>query len=379
MQWPLFLGYAALIWLIFVKLRIVRLSLPLAILFAAAGPLLFFFILMAMNFYQPGSSDVQVLHRVVQIAPRTSKPGRVQNVAVQANTPLMTGDVLFTIDPEPFEFDVERLKASLAAAEQNVAELKAGLDQATAARHRAEAQTELAKEEFGRQSELLKRKVVSQADADTAQRNLDTAKQAENGAKAAEDRARLELQSNINGEDTSVAQVRQQLEAAQNDLAETKVVAPCSGFVSNVNILPGEVVSAGVAVMPLICDVSPGNRGEVVATFPQGAFLGVRPGDYAEVIFPMYPGRVFTAKVLNTIDITSGGQIPVGGIIPQIDGSTNAPRFAAVLKMDNPDLRLPAGARGEGAVYTDKVPFAGLFRKGLIRTDTILNYVKWGT
>jgi multidrug resistance efflux pump len=255
---------------------------------------------MAMNFYQPGSSDVQVLHRVVQIAPRTSKPGRVQNVAVQANTPLATGDVLFTIDPEPFEFDVERLKASLAAAEQNVAELKAGLDQATAARHRAEAQTELAKEEFGRQSELLKRKVVSQADADTAQRNLDTAKQAENGAKAAEDRARLELQSNINGENTSVAQVRQQLEAAQNDLAETKVVAPCSGFVSNVNILPGEVVSAGVAVMPLVCDVSPGNQGEVVATFPQRAFLGVacrrEPAAKVRCIPTRCPSRACSAK-----------------------------------------------------------------------------------
>lgn len=46
---------------------------------------------------------------------------------------------------------------------------------------------------------------------------------------------------------------------------------------------------------------------------------------------------------------------------------------------DNTDIRLPAGAREEAAVYTDKIPFAGMLRKGLIRTDTIVNYLKWGT
>src|SRR5262245_53357633 len=118
MQWPLFLGYAALVWLIFVKLKLIRLSLPIAIVLAAAGPLVLFYILWAMNFYHPGSSDVQVLRRVVQIAPRTSKPGRVSQVLVTANAPLKKGDVLFTIDPKPFEFEVSRLKASLAASLQ---------------------------------------------------------------------------------------------------------------------------------------------------------------------------------------------------------------------------------------------------------------------
>ena len=34
------------------------------------------------------------------------------------------------------------------------------------------------------------------------------------------------------------------------------------------------------------------------------------------VIFPIYPGLLFTAKVTDTIDITNIGQIPVGGVIP---------------------------------------------------------------
>lgn len=380
MQWPLFLGYAAVVWLIFVKLKLIRLSLPIAIVLAAAGPLIFAYILWAMNFYHPGSSDVQVLRRVVQIAPRVSKPGRVSDVAVRANIPLKRGDLLFVIDPRPFQFEVERQKAALAASRQGVQELEEGLIQATAARQKAEAQTALARQTFDRDSDLVVKGTVTQATVDTAKRNLDGAIQSEIGARSAEQQARLEYTSTIDGENTSVAQVRQQLEAAENDLAETSVSAPCDGFVSNVNILPGQIVSAGVAVMPFICDVDEDSRGKVVVTFPQGAYLGVKAGDPAEVIFPMYPGLVFTARVTNTIDISSGGQIPVGGLIPAASSlGDQSPRFAAILKLDDTNLRLPAGSRGEAAVYTDRVPIAGMFRKGLIRTDTIVNYLAWGT
>lgn len=380
MQWPLFLGYAAVVWLIFVKLKLIRLSLPIAIVLAAAGPLIFAYILWAMNFYHPGSSDVQVLRRVVQIAPRVSKPGRVSDVAVRANIPLKRGDLLFVIDPRPFQFEVERQKAALAASRQGVQELEEGLIQATAARQKAEAQTALARQTFDRDSDLVVKGTVTQATVDTAKRNLDGAIQSEIGARSAEQQARLEYTSTIDGENTSVAQVRQQLEAAENDLAETSVSAPCDGFVSNVNILPGQIVSAGVAVMPFICDVDEDSRGKVVATFPQGAYLGVKAGDPAEVIFPMYPGLVFTARVTNTIDISSGGQIPVGGLIPAASSlGDQSPRFAAILKLDDTNLRLPAGSRGEAAVYTDRVSIAGMFRKGLIRTDTIVNYLAWGT
>lgn len=379
MQWPLFLGYAAIVWLIFVKLKLIRLTLPIALVLAAAGPLVLGYILYAMNFYHPGSSDVQMLRRVVQIAPRTSKPGRVAEVSVKANAPMKKGDLLFSIDATPFAFEVTRLQASLAASEQGVPELRAALAQATAARQRAEAQTALARLTYDREAELFSKNVVAQATVDTAKRNLDAAIQSEAGARAAEERARLELTSTIGGEHTTIAQVRQQLAAAQNDVTETKVLAPCDGFVSNVNILPGQIVSPGAAVMPYVCDMDDDSRGKVVATFPQGAYLGVSIGDAAEVIFPMYPGLVFTAKVTDTIDITSTGQIPVAGVIPAIPSPSASPRFAAILKLDDPNLRVPAGVLGKAAVYSDRVPFAGVFRKGLIRTDTIINYLSWGT
>lgn len=378
MQWPIFIIYTALVWLVFSKLRLLPFTLPVALFFASAGPIVIFLALVAMNFYHPGTSDVRIFQRVVQITPRTSAPGRVAEIVVKPDMRMTKGETLFRIDPTPFEYDVRRLEAALAAAEQNVGQLKASLDQASAARARAEAQVALAQQTFDRQTELLQSRTVAQAAVDTATRNLEAARQGEAEARAAEDRARLAYESNIGNVNTSVAQAQQQLAAARTNLAETNVTAPCDGYVTNVNILPGSIVSPSASVMPFVCDQDVDMKGKVVATFDQASFLAVQPGEYAEVIFSMYPGQIFTGKVESIADITSGGTLTPSGALPDVSARA-APRFGAIIKLDDPDLRLPAGAQGTGAVYTGKVQFAGMLRMGVVRTNTILNYVAWGT
>jgi multidrug resistance efflux pump len=61
----------------------------------------------------------------------------VVEVPVEPNTPLKKGDVLFRIDPSPYQYIVDQKKAALAEAEQNAEELKASLDEASAATERA--------------------------------------------------------------------------------------------------------------------------------------------------------------------------------------------------------------------------------------------------
>src|SRR4029078_9551829 len=91
---------------------------------------------------------------------------------------------------------------SLAEAEQNVKQLKASLDQTTAAAERAEAQLQLAQQTYDRQVELLEKKVVAQATVDTATRNLEASRQTLTGARADEERARLAFVANIGGAET---------------------------------------------------------------------------------------------------------------------------------------------------------------------------------
>ena len=67
---------------------------------------------------------------------------------------------------------------------------------------------------------------------------------------------------------------------------------------------------------------------------------------YAEVVFPMYPGRVSPGKVLTTVDVANQGQLSATGLIPGIGDSGNA-RFAVRILLDHAkDVRLPAGTQG---------------------------------
>jgi multidrug resistance efflux pump len=376
MMAAIFITYMSIVWLVFDKLRLIRLSLPLALVLAAVGPLFAFYILLSMNNYHPSSADARVFQRIVQITPHITAPGRVQEVVAQPNTPMKQGEVLFRVDPEPFQYEVSRLEAALAAAEQSVPQLKSSLDQASAATEKTNVQLHLAKAEFERQHELFERKVIAQAALDRYTRNLEAAEHAVAAAKAAEERARLAYQSNIGSENTAVAQVRQLLAQAKYNLQEAVVRAPCDGYVTNLQLVPGAIVSAAASVMPFVCERDEHNSGVVVASFMQGPYLQIQPGDYAEVVLPMYPGRVFPGKVLTTIDIASEGQLTASGLFPGIGNPNNNARFAVRIKLDDADsLRLPAGTQGSAAVYTGSMQIAGVIRMALMRASSWTNYL----
>lgn len=375
MMAAIFITYIGLVWLVFDKLRLVRLSFPLALGLAAIGPLFAFYLIVSMNNFHPSSADARVFQRIVQVTPHITAPGRVKEVAAQPNAPLKAGDTIFVIDPQQFEFDVNRLEAALAAAEQTVPQLKASLDQAAAALEKANVQFTLAQAELDRQAELFEKKVVSQATLDKAERNLETAKQAVVGAAAAEERSRLAYQSNIGNENTAVAQVRQQLAQAKYNLQESVVRAPCDGYATNIQLVPGAVVSAAASVLPFVCDRDERNTGVVVATFMQGPYLKIGQGDYAEVVFPMYPGRVFPGKVLTMIDLASVGQLSASGLFPTANAPGTA-RFAVRIKLDDAEgLRLPPGTQGDAAVYTGDVQIAGIIRMAVMRMTSWTNYL----
>jgi multidrug resistance efflux pump len=367
--------YMLLVWLIFAKLRLIRLSLPITIVLAAVGPAFAFFILLSMNNYHPSSSDARVFQRIVQIVPHLTTPGRVAEIVAQPNAPIKKGDVIFKIDPQPFQFEVDRLQAALAAAQQNVPQLKSSLDQAAAGAEKATAQLNLAKADFQRQQELFTKQAVAQATLDRTQRDAETAEQAVAEARAAEDRARLAYQSNIGSDNTAVAQVRQQLAAARYNLDESVVRAPCDGYAVNLQLVPGAVVSAAASVLPFVCERDESNLGMVVASFMQGPYLQIKPGEYAEVVFPMYPGRVFPGKVVTTVDVASEGQLTATGLFPGIGNPGNS-RFAVRNKLDEAQgLRLPAGTQGDAAIYSGHVQIAGIIRMALMRMTSWINYL----
>ena len=114
------------------------------------------FITMAYN--HPFSTNARIYFAVTPILP--SVRGRVIEVPVEdrTNQHLEAGEVLFKIDPKPYEYIVGEKRAGLADAEANVAQLKASVDQASAATGKARAQLLLAQENYDRQLTLFQKK-----------------------------------------------------------------------------------------------------------------------------------------------------------------------------------------------------------------------------
>src|SRR6201990_3243448 len=87
-------------------------------------------LLLIMNYNHPFTTNARIYFAVTPVLPGVK--GRVVEVPVQTNVPLKEGDVLFRVDPKPYQYVVDQKKALLAEAEQNVMQLKASLDQAPA-------------------------------------------------------------------------------------------------------------------------------------------------------------------------------------------------------------------------------------------------------
>jgi multidrug resistance efflux pump len=303
--------------------------------------------------------------------------GRVIEVPVKENVPLKDGDVLFRIDPKPYEYVVEQKKASLAEAEQNVRQLKASLDQAAAATEQANAQLALAQQNYDRQAELFQKRVIAQATLDTFTRNLETARQSLAGAKAEQERARLAFSSNIEGVNTTVARLRAELADAQWDLDQTVTRAPGPGFVSQVALRPGVYV-VPAPLQPVMVFVNTDAKDQVLgAAFQQNSLQRVRAGDEAEVAFDAVPGRIFKGKVRLVLDAIAAGQIRPTGALVDFAERTEGGRALAVIDIsdDVSGYQIPLGAAAQVAIYTEYWHHVSLLRKILLRMRSWQNYI----
>jgi multidrug resistance efflux pump len=306
------LCYCGLLWLIFFKLKLLPWTRGSQIASAGIGIAAILVLVFSMNIFQPFSQDVRVYQRVIQIVPRVT--GRVTEVAVRSHEVVKEKDVLFRIDPEPYQFNVDRLEADL--------ELKA----------------------------------IVLSDAKTL-----------TGARVA---AEIQLERAQSGHDQTLAQ----LNDAKKDLRETTVYAPTDGIVSNLALSPGQIASK-LASMPVMTFIDTNSR-VVVATFSQSALDFVQVGDAVEIAFDRFPGRIVSGRVDAFVPATGQGQLPPSGTLLEWTTAPVPGRFAVILELDGADeLTIPGGAAGAAAVYTDRAAAIRIVRKVVVRMTTWLNYL----
>jgi len=424
--------YCGLIWLLFFKLKLVEPNVRSYTAAAIVGVVVIGGILLAMNLFQPYSTNAVISQYVVQIAPQVT--GQVTTVPASPNQPIKKGGVLFTIDPAPFQATVDGLRAALVQSEQSAKMLKdsldsakasvvnaraalvnarqqvksldAQLDAAIAAVEQVVAQRDLAKSEYERVAaakrqdpgavsdavvdakrqsllsleESLLQAIAAQVNAQAAVDAVLDGKntvvlQAEaqlTNARAMESQAQLAFDSVIDGENTSVAQVRAQLDQAEINLAFTTVAAPADGFVTNLQLRVGSAAQAGQPVMSFI-DTS---ERYLIAPLGQNVVRHVEVGNDVEVALELYPGRILNGTVENIIWASGEGQGNPSGTLPDVASLQGGTALA--VRVGFPDLpqtlELPVGAGGRAAIYTSKGKPFRIIRKVIIRMYSWLNY-----
>lgn len=333
---------------------------------------LFIFLIVPMQWGAP-SGPVKVQMRVVQILPNVS--GQVTNVSVKANTPLQAGDVLFEIDPEPYEIALSSAKANLARVEAQAVQDRANLVSAEAQLRQAESQQTLAARRFRDDEELVKSGAISVNRLERRQADLDAAISAVEQAQAAVARARTELNA-VTEEGTlaKVAEAQAALRQAEWNLNETKIRAPSDGYVTNLALNVGQRVT-NLPLAPAMAFVDTNEKG-LVAEVHQIYRRHIEIGQPVEMAFKTMPGKLISGTVEQLLDISAQGQAPVTGNVATA-GQTQAEPFLLRVKLDNPadEAHLPAGAAGTFAIYTESVAATHVIRKVMIRMTSIINYI----
>jgi multidrug resistance efflux pump len=396
----------------------------------AGGVVILVVLYVCLSVFHPVSHDGRMYAPVVQIVPEVR--GVVIDVPVEANVPLKKGAVLFRIEPRPFQIEVDRLRASLAAKNSKFAQLAEQLAAAEATTRQARAnllvsesvndrqlreaderarsqvlqvkeRVELAEAQFRRAKELAAKAAGSQQDYDRAEAHLqslqqeysqaqtdqkiaaeklasgsaslEATRQALAAAEAAERTVRTEFNAQIDGQNPEVRETMALLDKARYDLDQTVVRAPSEGYVPQVVLRPGTMATA-TRLVPLMMFVS-GERPTLVATFPQKVISDLRPGMPAEAIFKQQPGRSYKVKIRRVLTAVRAGELDASGQILEGTPAHDHGYIPVVFDYDEDvaGLNLPVGAQASIAIYTDRVHALSIVRKIILRMKSWENFL----
>jgi len=394
--------YGFFVWLIFIKFKWLPWNITSQVIVAIIPIVGMAVLILTLNVVAPSSTKLRVFKYTVPIVSQVR--GRVLEVPVEEGNRLVRkGDVLFRIDPVPYQLEFNSLQAQLATAEAGqrelfesqkganarTAETRAAIQQATSRIAEVTARLDLARRRVAQTRELAASGAGNRFDLEQAQTNLAEtegqlasaqgqlaqARATEAQAIASAQGVGQKLGAQVDGQFAQVAQIRAQLENAKWNLDQTVTRSPCDCYVINLQLRPGGFV-AGLPLNPVMSLVEA--DGQIVAFYAQNELTKVRAGDEAEFALQTYPGRIIKGKVDSVIWAMGQGQLPASGTIPMSTLANQPPGVFAVkfdLEPKERELFLAAGAVGDAAIYTQHLAVIQIIRKVILRVGSYTNYL----
>jgi multidrug resistance efflux pump len=328
-------------------------------------------VFLALFNYLTPSGRVTVTGRVVEVTPNVT--GQIVAIPVKPNVKAKADDVLLQIDPAPFQYKVSQLQASLAAAKQQTSILKSNYEQATASVAGLTAQVAFNAKRLADIQKLAAEEANTQFQAQDRQNQYETTLAQLNVAKAAQQSAKLAMDSEIGGINTSVAQIQAQLDDAVWELSQTTVRAPADGYVTLVTATVGDRALQMRSLMSFIVE----NEITIVGLFSQNGFQTITEGVPVDIVFDNVPGRIYHAKVIAIPKGIGQGQVAVSGTLARTNAFGGAQVFPAVIsipdEMDRDSLRL--GMSGGATAFAGNAGVIGLLASILVWISSYTAYL----
>jgi membrane fusion protein (multidrug efflux system) len=225
--------------------------------------------------------------------------GQVVEIAVIDNQRVQRGQLLFRIDPEPYQIAIDQAEARLDSARLQINELKATYRQQLAELQSASATVDFDEREYARSRALVTDSWTPREVFDRADMNLKVARQhvASDAQQIANTVAALDGDPNVEiDRHPSVRAAKAQLDQARLNLSYATVVAPDDGIVTRVDDLQvGDFVNPGAAVFSLLSS----RRIWIEANFRETGLTHMRPRQEATIDVDAYPDRSFNAHVVS--------------------------------------------------------------------------------
>lgn len=335
MDWLITLSYLSICVVIFRVFGIPfnRWTVPTAIV---GGALLVISLILLINYTHPYSDSSKEYFVTTPIVPVVQ--GTVLSVDITANTRINKGDILFRIDPLPYQNKVAQLTAQIVTAKQQYLSAR-----------------ELSKEELSKQTlspQELNGRELQTANADKRV-DIDSAKAA-----------------------AIIDELNTQLSEATYNLRNTIVRAHSDGYVTQISVFPGLHV-ASMPTNPAMLFIQDSSF-QYASWYPQNKFLQIKAGYDAELIFDALPGKVFAAEVAKVSNIAEGAAKSNRSSVDLT--SSHVGEISVVFEIKDPNFEqyrdlLPLGAYGQSAVYSEEFEELTIIRKVLLRMSSWASYV----
>jgi multidrug resistance efflux pump len=373
----LLFGYALVVWLVFFKFKWMKFNIAWGIVSVSVGLHLLLIFMIGLRFVAPYSTDAKIIQHTIQLIPRLPEPTLVTAVLVEPNVPVKKGQPLFQFDRRPYQYKVNQLEAELAKAKQNVFVLEADIQINGEKILRLQSELEYARYQEKLSADLAKQGAGPEEDAQKWAARVAAYSASIKEAQAEEKRARLRYASQINGVNTTVAQVQAELDQARYYLDNTLMVAPEDGYIINLQVRAGMV--AGIVRLGAIASFIVDADRYLLATFFQENLKYVKPGQPVEAALDLYPGQIFTGKVKAIWQGSGAGQLLPSGRLPRffyVPTEIPQGQFAVAIRLDDKDQsKFPIGTQGRAAIYTNANSGFAVLRRIGIRTYTWANWL----